>query len=115
MTQRLISCAFLLIIGIFTIGCQMTPSPTVQSLTITGTAPAVGASKQFTVTATFLDGSTRDVTNDDPGIVGPFWSSSNTSIATVSSKGLVTGVAQGSVTIQVKYHSFFSNVVLQIN
>jgi hypothetical protein len=94
MTQRLISCAFLLVIGTLTIGC---------------------AAKQFTATVTFLDGSTRDVTNETPGTVGPFWSSGSTSVATVSSTGMVTGVAQGSVVIQVKYHSFFNNVVIQIN
>jgi uncharacterized protein YjdB len=115
MTQRLISCAFLLVIGTFVIGCQANPSPTVKSLTIAGTAPTVGAAKQFTVTATFLDGSTRDVTNDAPGIVGPFWSSGTASVATVSSTGLVTGVAQGSVAIQVRYHSFTSTAVIQIN
>jgi uncharacterized protein YjdB len=115
MTQRLISCAVFLVIGILVIGCQTKPSPTVQSLTITGTAPAVGASKQFTVIATFQDGSTQDVTNDDPGTKGPFWASSNTTVATVSSAGVVTGVAQGSVSIQVKYHSFTNTVTIQIN
>ncbi len=115
MTQRLISCAFLLVIGTLTIGCATNPSPNVKSIAITGTAPAVGAAKQFTAIVTFLDGSTRDVTNETPGTVGPFWSSGSTSVATVSSTGMVTGVAQGSVVIQVKYHSFFNNVVIQIN
>jgi hypothetical protein len=115
MKQRLISYAFLLVIGTLAIGCETKPSPTVKSLAITGTAPTVGAAKQFTVTATYVDGSTRDVTNDSPGIAGPFWSSANTGVATVSGTGVVTGVAQGSAGIQVRYHSVTSNMVIQIN
>jgi len=116
MSQRLLSCAVLLVIGVLTVGCQASqPSPTVKSLVIAGTAPAVGAAKQFTVTATFTDGTTRDVTNDDPGIVGPFWRSSNTAVATVSSTGFVTGVAPGSAIIHATYKSFTTNMAVQIN
>ena len=115
MTQRLISYASLLVIGILAIGCQTTPSPTVKSLALAGSAPAVGAAKQFTVTATLVDGSTKDVTNETPGIAGPFWSSASTTIATVSATGVVTGVAPGSVAIVVRYRSVTTNMVIQIN
>ena len=116
MSQRLISCAFLLVIGVLMVGCGTAPqpSPTVKSLTVAGTAPTVGAAKQFTVTATFTDGTSQDVTNQ-PGIAGPYWSSSSTAVATVSSTGMVTGVAPGSVTIQARYKSFTNNVTVQIN
>ena len=116
MTRRSLACALLLVIGTLTIGCQTTPSPTVKALSVAGPAPAVGASKQFTATATFVDGSTQDVTNVDQSssIQGPYWWSGNTSVATVSSTGVVTGVAQGSATIYAKYHSFTGSAAIQV-
>jgi uncharacterized protein YjdB len=68
-------------------GCQQTATVTVNALpTITGTLSACkGATTQLTGSGT-------------PAAVNP-WVSSNTSIATVSSTGLVTGVAAGTATI----------------
>ena len=71
----------------------------VSSLNVAGAAPAIGATAQFTATATMADGSTQDVTNQAA------WSSSDSSIATVSSSGMVTGVAAGSVTVAATYQS----------
>ena len=51
---------------------------------------------QFTATATFGNNTTGNVTSQVS------WSSSNTSIATVSSSGLLTGVALGTATLTAK-------------
>ena len=55
----------------------------------TSTSVPAGRTQQFTATGTYSDGSTRDVTSSVT------WTSSNTSIATVNSSGLATGVAIG--------------------
>jgi len=61
---------------------------TPNSATITS-----GSSAQFTANGTYTDGSIADVTN----LVS--WSSSNTSLATVSATGLASGTGAGTVTI----------------
>jgi Bacterial Ig-like domain (group 2) len=73
--------------------------PNGDSPTVTGTAPAPGATSQFTATAIMSDGTTQDVTSQAT------WTSSNAADATVSSTGLVTGVTAGSVAIQATYLS----------
>jgi len=80
-------------------GNSTTSSTTVSSLNVTGTAPAVGASAQFNAVATMADGSTQDVTSQAT------WSTSNAGVATVSSTGLVTGVAAGSATVAATYQT----------
>jgi len=57
----------------------------------------VGETQQLTVTATYSDESTADVTADSS------YESSDTSVVTVSDAGLITGVAQGSATVTVSY------------
>lgn len=54
---------------------------------------AKGLTQQLTARGTFSDGSSRDVTS----VVA--WSSSNSALATVSAAGLVTSLAEGSVTL----------------
>ena len=74
-----------------------------QSLTIDPTSATlnIGNSRQFTVTATFTDSTTLDVTDSCD------WSSNAVSAATVTNtgtdRGLVTGVAVGSATITATY------------
>jgi hypothetical protein len=74
-----------------------TSPSTVSSIAITGIAPTVGASSQFTAIATMGDGTTQDVTSTAT------WRSSNTSDATVSTTGIVTSVSAGTVQIQATY------------
>jgi uncharacterized protein YjdB len=81
---------------------------TLTSVVVSGTAPSVGAGNQFTATARFADGSVQDVTSQAT------WTSSNTSVATVSSGGLVTGVAAGVVTISAKYQSLTGTATFNI-
>ncbi len=76
-----------------------TTPTTVSSVAVSGTAPALGATSQFTAMATMSDGTTQDVTSQAT------WTSTNAADATVSSTGLVTGVTAGSVAIQATYQS----------
>jgi uncharacterized protein YjdB len=80
-------------------GNSSTSATTVSALAVSGTPPAVGAAAQLTATATMGDGSTQDVTSSAT------WSSSNGAVATVSSAGVVTGVAAGSATIAATYQT----------
>jgi uncharacterized protein YjdB len=80
-------------------GNSSTSATTASSLTVTGAAPAVGATAQFSATATMSDGTTQDVTSQAA------WTSSNGSIATVSSTGVVTGLGAGPVTVTASYQT----------
>jgi len=89
--------------GHVTVAVRIGPSGNVcsatvaSSLSVNGTAPVVGGTSQFKATATMADGSTQDVTSQAT------WQSSDTAVATVSSAGVVTGVASGSVTVNAVY------------
>jgi len=84
------------------------PSATLQSVVISGTAPAKGASVQFTATAMYSDGSTRDVTSTAT------WATSDSTIATVTTAGMVTGVADGTASITVTYATASTSDPIQI-
>jgi len=70
-------------------------SVTLVSIAVTPVTPsiAIGAIKQFTATGTFSDKSTQDIT------ASVTWNSSSPAIATITSAGLATGVAPGTVSI----------------
>jgi uncharacterized protein YjdB len=99
--KRVTAVAFVLILSIIAAACGSTStSPTtVSSIAVTGAAPAVGATAQFTAIATMSNGTTQDVTSLSA------WASSNTGAATVSSTGVVTGVGEGAATVQATYLS----------
>ena len=59
-----------------------------------------GTTQQFTVAGRYSDGSTQDLTAS----VG--WSSSNTSVATVSASGLATAASTGSATMTASVNGF---------
>src|ERR1051325_1667615 len=78
-----------------------TPTPVPASLTSLQVSPGTtaigaGATKQFTATGKFSDGSSKDLT----GSVA--WSSSDPAVATINSSGMATGVVSGTVTITAK-------------
>ena len=73
-----------------------TPLPSVTSLTVAGSAPGVGLTEQFTATVSSTGGA-QTVTNQAT------WASSNTSIATVSTTGIVRGLAVGESDITAIY------------
>lgn len=74
-------------------GMTSTP-PALTSITISPANPSlvVGDTQQFTASGSYSNGSTQDLT------VTVTWTSSNTQIATISSAGLATLKATGSVT-----------------
>jgi uncharacterized protein YjdB len=65
--------------------------------------------QQFTAQATFSDGSVGDVTNTAS------WTSSSTSVATVSSSGLAQAVAAGSATISASAGGFVGTAALTVD
>lgn len=76
-----------------------TPTPVVQSITITSPSSMlrIGTTETFTATAAMSDGASRPVS-------GGQWGSDNPAVATVeSSTGRVTGVGSGTATIYVDY------------
>ena len=63
---------------------------------------------QLTATARFVDGSSRDVTSSAT------WISSDPSMATVSSAGLVTAVGNGPVDVRASYQGVTGALTLQV-
>ncbi|MGB0037203.1 MAG: Ig-like domain-containing protein, partial [Candidatus Acidiferrales bacterium] len=96
-------------LAIFTIGTSTTA--TLQSIAVTpatATTP-VSQTQQFTATGHFSDGSIQDLT------ATVTWTSSNTSIATINTSGLATGViAGGPVTITAKQGAISNTASLTI-
>src|SRR5215475_3447867 len=77
-------------------GCgKFFPDPTLSSIAVTPQTPSVAINKtlQMTATGTYDDGSTKNITGSVT------WSSSKTSIATVSDSGVVAGIAAGTASI----------------
>ena len=70
---------------------------TISNVVVSGIAPVIGSTAQYTATATFSDSSTKDVTSTST------WVSFNTSVATVSSSGVVTAVAPGTAVLEATY------------
>ncbi|MFT4114142.1 beta strand repeat-containing protein [Silvibacterium sp.] len=72
---------------------------TLSSLAISpsGASFAAGVTQQFTLTATYSNGTRQDVTSQAT------WSSTASNVATVSSSGLATGVAQGTAQISATF------------
>jgi outer membrane protein assembly factor BamB len=88
----------MLVIGGFTyspITITNGPTASLASIAVTPSNATVanGQTRQMTATGTYSNATTQDLTTQVT------WSSSDTSKATVSSTGLVTGVAYGSATI----------------
>src|SRR5207244_4685818 len=77
----------------------VTPPNMPRQLTISGNTNVAGPNdtSQLAATVTYSDGSTKTVT------ASCSWSSRNRSIATISSQGVLTGVALGITTFDVAY------------
>jgi uncharacterized protein YjdB len=101
MKGRLASIGIAFVVAVFAAACSSSPtsSTTVASIAIRGSAPTVGSTAQLTATATMSNGTTQDVTSSAT------WQSGDATIATVSSGGVVTGVAAGSTTVTATYQS----------
>ncbi|MFL5341564.1 MAG: DUF1549 domain-containing protein, partial [Gemmataceae bacterium] len=68
--------------------------------------PLFGMKQQMVVTATYTDGSVRDVTAE------AFVDSSNTEIATVDKAGLVTAVRRGEATVLARFEGSYAAATL---
>lgn len=92
------------------LGCRgFFTKPVLTGITVGPPSPTVGqgSTLQMTATGTFDDGSTDRVSNVS-------WSSSSPDIATISSSGVVTGVATGSTTITATSGSISGTVTLNV-
>jgi hypothetical protein len=82
------------------------PQPKLTSITIVSATPAIfqlGTTQQFTATGIYSDKSTKDITS------GVIWKSSDTAVATISSKGLVTAAALGTTQIMASFSGISSS------
>jgi len=93
----------------FAIGTEV-PAVTLSSIAATPASVSldVDGTQQLTVTATYSDTSTADVTAEAS------YESSVTSVATVSTGGLITGVAEGDTTITVSYETAIDTVSVTV-
>jgi uncharacterized protein YjdB len=84
---------------------------TLTSINVTPVSAAIplGTVQQFTATGTFSDNTTQDIT----GSVG--WSSSPTSVASITVSGLATGKNIGSVTITATSGAISGSVLATVN
>jgi len=78
-------------------------TPTTLTATVTTT--------QITTTGTLADASTLDMT---PSATGTFYASSNSTIATVTSEGLVTAVSSGTVLISARNEGAVATIPIQV-
>lgn len=106
---------FLLISGLAGCGGSAPPQPTLTSIVITPTGGSykLSATQQFTATGKYSNGSSNDITQSVT------WSSSDTSVATVSdnagSQGLATMVGSGSSNITAVMGSVQSSAVISVS
>jgi hypothetical protein len=93
------------------IGCTgFFVNPTLSTLTVGPSTPNIvqGSTLQMTATGTFNDGSTKALTNS------AFWSTSDSTIASVGTTGLVTGVAPGTATITAESGTTIGSTTITI-
>lgn len=84
---------------------------TLVSIAVTGASSSmvVGANEQLTAQAGYSDNSTANINSQAT------WNSSDSTIATVSSSGLVTGVKPGSVTITAIVGTVSGTMTISVN
>ncbi len=89
----------------------MVSAPTLTSIAVTPANPTItkGATQQFTATGTYSNSSTANITSQVT------WVSGTTSVATITSGGLATGVAAGSSTITATLGSVSGNTKLMVS
>src|SRR5215475_15639296 len=96
--QVIVSTAILLLLATAAMSCNgFFVDPVLQTITVTPAAPGilVNGTQQMTATGTYDDGSQKNLTGTSS------WTSSDLTVATVTpSGGLVTGVSDGTATIQ---------------
>jgi uncharacterized protein YjdB len=88
----------------------LTVTPVLTSISVAPNPASIasGATQQFTATGTYSDGSTQNLTSTAN------WSSSQTSVATIASGGLATGVGVGTATITASSGSITGSATLTV-
>lgn len=89
-------------------GVGVAPTLTSISITPSNATVVIGTPQQFTATGMFNNGSSQNLTNTAA------WSSSNTSVATVSTTGLVSGVTSGIITLSAQSGSVIGTVTVSV-
>ncbi len=86
-------------VGLAVAACGNSPTSAsnVSTVVVSGVAPGVGQSSQFSAVATLAGGVSEDVTGSAT------WSSSNTAVASVSATGTVTSLAAGAAVISATF------------
>jgi Bacterial Ig-like domain (group 2) len=93
---QVIEAALVLSLFVLSVGCNgFFVDPTLTTITVTPVTPSVAekGTQQMTATGTYDDGSVKNIT----GSVS--WSLEPAGIATITNGGLLTGVAQGTTTL----------------
>lgn len=91
---------------------EFIPPPSSVKITVATTLlTSIGASNQLAVTATYPDGTTKDITN---GAAGTVFRTTNPAIATVSQNGLVTAAGSGNVIISASNDMVLSSVMFSV-
>jgi hypothetical protein len=89
----------------------MVDAAQLESIAVAPANPSIieGATEQFTATGSYSDHSTQDLTTKAN------WQSTNTSIATIASTGLATGVSPGSSVISAQVGGVSGTTVLNVS
>jgi len=91
-------------------GGQPVPA-TLNGLSVTPNATSIAATSTVTLHAmgSYSDGSSKDLSSSVT------WASSNSNVATVSTSGVVTGVASGAASITAKSGTFTSSAAITVS
>jgi Big-like domain-containing protein len=116
MRSRLLGLLLTLSVSVAPVGClgsgatQPSKAVTITSISLTPAngAVTVGKTLQYSAQATYSDGSTKDITSSAT------WATSDSSIATVSSSGLLTGVKLGLAQVGVGEGGKQTSVLLNV-
>ena len=92
-----------------------TPSSGPTNIVVTPVNPVIGigSNQQFTATLYFSDGSSKSLTNGNSG-TSLLWSSSNTSVAILTTNGVATGLTNGLTIITGTSGSISNNAFLTV-
>lgn len=94
------------------LGAAFVPIPSaIQVSASNSTIGSIGGSSRLTVTASFSDNTTRNITAASAGTV---YRVSNPAIATVSADGVVTAVSSGTVIVQVTNEGAYGFTSIQV-
>jgi trimeric autotransporter adhesin len=87
------------------------PPPILESISVTPANPsvAIAQNQQFIATGQYGDGSQQDLTNS------VVWSSTQPAVASISSRGLASGVSGGSTTINATLGSILGSATLNVS